>query len=115
MRAERAAGGITLKLKTSDFRLLSRSRQLADPTQRADAIYRAALLLLREEADGRTAFRLIGIGSDRLAEATLADPPDLFGAAAPRARSGGGERIGMSGQQVGRGSASISSSLARMT
>jgi DNA polymerase-4 len=90
VRAERAAGGITLKLKTSDFRLLSRSRQLADPTQRADAIYRAALLLLREEADGRTAFRLIGIGSDRLAEATLADPPDLFAAARPRASGGAG-------------------------
>jgi DNA polymerase IV len=84
-RAERAAAGVTLKLKTADFRILSRSRRLADPTQRADAIYRAALPLLREEADGRTAFRLIGIGSDRLAEAALADPPDLFAAAAPRA------------------------------
>ncbi|HEX6841547.1 MAG TPA: DNA polymerase IV [Stellaceae bacterium] len=81
VRAERAAAGITLKLKTADFRLLSRSRRLADPTQRADAIYRAALALLEEEADGRTAFRLIGIGSDRLAEAALADPPDLFGTA----------------------------------
>ena len=86
VRAERAAAGITLKLKTADFRLLSRSRRLADPTQRADAIYRAALTLLQEEADGHTAFRLIGIGSDRLAEAALADPPDLFGAAAPGGR-----------------------------
>jgi DNA polymerase IV len=83
VRAERAAAGVTLKLKTADFRLLSRSRRLADPTQRAEAIYRAALSLLEEEADGHTAFRLIGIGSDRLAEAALADPPDLFGAAAP--------------------------------
>ncbi|HWG78250.1 MAG TPA: DNA polymerase IV, partial [Stellaceae bacterium] len=82
VRAERAAAGITLKLKTADFRLLSRSRRLADPTQRAEAIYRAALALLEEEADGHTAFRLIGIGSDHLAEAALADPPDLFGAAA---------------------------------
>jgi DNA polymerase-4 len=81
VRAERAAAGITLKLKTADFRLLSRSRRLADPTQRAEAIYRAALALLEEEADGHTAFRLIGVGSDRLAEAALADPPDLFGAA----------------------------------
>jgi DNA polymerase IV len=93
VRAERAAAGLTLKLKTADFRILSRSRRLADPTQRADAIYRTALPLLREEADGRTAFRLIGIGSDRLAEAALADPPDLFGAASPRGRAGvgGGE------------------------
>jgi DNA polymerase IV len=93
VRAERAAAGITLKLKTADFRLLSRSRRLADPTQRAEAIYRAALALLEEEADGHTAFRLIGIGSDRLTEAALADPPDLFGAATPRphARGAGGE------------------------
>ncbi|HKW55479.1 MAG TPA: DNA polymerase IV [Stellaceae bacterium] len=79
-RARRAAAGITLKLKTSDFRGLSRSRRLVDPTQRADMLYRAALPLLEAEADG-TAFRLIGIGADRLAEAALADPPDLFAAA----------------------------------
>jgi DNA polymerase IV len=82
LRAERAAAGVTLKLKTSDFHILSRSRQLADPTQQADRIYRAALPLLRAEADG-TPFRLIGIGADRLAAAALADPPDLFTAAEP--------------------------------
>jgi DNA polymerase IV len=76
-RAGFAAAGITLKLKTGDFRVLSRSRQLADPTQRADTLYRAALPLLREAVDG-TRFRLIGVGADRLAEPALADPPDLF-------------------------------------
>ncbi|HEX7968691.1 MAG TPA: DNA polymerase IV, partial [Stellaceae bacterium] len=88
-RAERAAAGITLKLKTSDFRVLTRSRQLADPTLRAETLYRAALPLLRAEADG-TAFRLIGIGADRLAEAALADPPDLFAATNPAARLAAG-------------------------
>jgi DNA polymerase-4 len=76
-RAGHAAAGVTLKLKTADFRVLSRSRQLADPTQRAETLYRAALPLLREAADG-TFFRLIGIGADRLAAPALADPPDLF-------------------------------------
>jgi DNA polymerase IV len=76
-RAGRAAAGITLKLKTSDFHVLSRSRRLADPTQRAETLYRASLPLLRAEADG-TAYRLIGIGADRLADVALADPPDLF-------------------------------------
>jgi DNA polymerase IV len=76
-RAGFAAAGVTLKLKTADFRVLSRSRQLADPTQRAETLYRAALPLLRAAADG-TLFRLIGIGADRLAEPALADPPDLF-------------------------------------
>ena len=76
-RAGRAAAGIALKLKTSDFQVLTRSRRLVDPTQRAETLYAAALPLLRAAADG-THFRLIGIGADRLAEAALADPPDLF-------------------------------------
>ena len=77
-RAGRAAAGIALKLKTSDFQVLTRSRRLVDPTQRAETLYASALPLLRAAADG-TQFRLIGIGADRLAEAALADPPDLFG------------------------------------
>jgi DNA polymerase IV len=77
-RADRAAAGIALKLKTSDFQVLTRSRRLVDPTQRAETLYAAALPLLRAAADG-TQFRLIGIGADRLAETALADPPDLFG------------------------------------
>jgi DNA polymerase-4 len=84
-RAERAAAGITLKLKTGDFRVLSRSRRLSDPTQRATMLHRTALPLLREAADG-TFFRLIGIGADPLAPAHLADPPDLFAAQDPARR-----------------------------
>jgi DNA polymerase-4 len=76
---ELAAGGVTLKLKTSRFRIITRSRALSDPTQRAEVLYRAALGLLRETADG-TVFRLIGIGGDRLVDAGRADPPDLFAA-----------------------------------
>jgi DNA polymerase IV len=76
-RAGRAAAGIALKLKTSDFHVLTRSRRLVDPTQRAETLYAAALPLLRAAVDG-TQYRLIGIGADRLAEAALADPPDLF-------------------------------------
>jgi DNA polymerase-4 len=72
-----AAAGVTLKLKTSRFRIITRSRALADPTQRAEVLYRAALHLLRESADG-TLYRLIGIGGDRLVAAEHADPPDLF-------------------------------------
>ncbi len=67
-----AGGSVVLKLKTSDFRILTRSRRLLHPTQRAAA-------LINAEADGRQ-FRLIGIGVDQLASGTAADPPDLFGA-----------------------------------
>ncbi|HTZ77444.1 MAG TPA: DNA polymerase IV [Stellaceae bacterium] len=75
-----AAGGVTLKLKTSNFRTLTRSRALVDPTRRAEVLYEVGAALLREAADG-TSFRLIGIGSDHLADPARADPPDLFGAA----------------------------------
>ena len=72
-----AGQGVTVKLKQSDFRLLTRSRRLANPTQQAEAIYRAAKWLIEREADGRT-FRLIGVGIDDLKDASDADPPELF-------------------------------------
>ena len=70
-----AGQGVTVKLKQSDFRLLTRSCRLANPTQQAEAIYRAAKWLIEREADGRT-FRLIGVGVDDLTDASDADPPD---------------------------------------
>jgi len=73
-----AAGTVTLKLKTADFRLRTRSRRLADPTQLADTLFRQASLLLAAEADGATRFRLIGVGADALADAGTADLPTLF-------------------------------------
>ena len=74
-----AGQGVTVKLKQSNFRLLTRSRRLANPTQQAEAIHRAAKWLIEREADGRT-FRLIGVGVDDLTDASDADPPDLFAA-----------------------------------
>jgi len=76
-KAGLAGGGVTLKLKQADFRQLTRSRMLSRPTQMAEELYRDALPLLNEEADGR-AFRLIGIGATRLCGAEEADQPDLL-------------------------------------
>ena len=70
---------LVLKLKSADFKLLTRHRRLAFPTQRADVLFEAAEALIEKEADGRS-FRLIGIGVDGLEAAAGADPPDLFGA-----------------------------------
>ncbi|MBB5702776.1 DNA polymerase-4 [Ochrobactrum daejeonense] len=67
---------IVLKLKTQDFKLRTRNRQLADPTQLADRIFRTGLQLLERELDG-TRFRLLGIGVSDLSSSDLADPPDL--------------------------------------
>lgn len=67
---------IILKLKTRDFKLRTRNRQLTDPTQLADRIFRTGLQLLEKELDG-TKFRLLGIGVSELSTDDLADPPDL--------------------------------------
>ena len=81
-KAGLAGGGVTLKLKTADFRILTRTRRLGAATQSADEMFRAAEPLLAREADGR-AFRLIGIGAHDLAPASEAVQGDLFGGAAP--------------------------------
>lgn len=73
-----AGGTVVLKLKTHDFRLITRNRRLPHPTQRASVLLTAARPLIEGEADGRS-FRLIGIGVDHLFPANAADPPDLFG------------------------------------
>jgi DNA polymerase-4 len=75
-RAGLAGGTVTLKLKTDEFQILTRNRKLADPTQLAEAIYRAAKPLLQREANGRY-FRLLGVGTADFVDAALADPPDL--------------------------------------
>ena len=56
-----AGRSVVLKLKTSDFRILTRTRSLAHPTQRADLIFENIAALIGREADGQT-YRLIGVG-----------------------------------------------------
>ena len=67
---------MTLKLRTADFRIRTRSRKLANPTQLAEVIYGVGAGLLAGETDG-TRFRLIGIGAGKLGDGAYADPPDL--------------------------------------
>jgi DNA polymerase-4 len=77
LKAKELAGAtVTLKLKTADFRLRTRARSLAAPTQLAAKIFAAGRELLTRETDG-TKFRLIGIGVSALAGAAEADPADL--------------------------------------
>ncbi|WP_428643458.1 DNA polymerase IV [Roseibium sp.] len=75
--------GITLKLKTADFKTITRARHLGDPTQLADRIFSAGVALLENETDGRR-FRLIGIGVSDLEPAERADPQDLLDQSAER-------------------------------
>jgi len=75
---DKALAGRTvhLKLKTSGFRILTRSRTLGMPTQLAETMFQAAKPLLAAQCDGRT-FRLVGIGVSDLFDAADADLPDL--------------------------------------
>ena len=66
-----------LKLKTSDFKIITRNRKLPRPTQKASVIYGQVELLIDKVVDGR-AFRLLGIGLSQLDAGIVADPPDLF-------------------------------------
>lgn len=71
-----AGSSVTLKLKTADFKLRTRTRRLADPTQLADRIFAAADALLAEEAHGQK-YRLLGVAVADLCESRFADPADL--------------------------------------
>ena len=85
LKARRLAGRtVTLKLKTADFRLRTRSRRLADPTQLADRMFRTLADLLDGEVDGYTMFRLIGAGISDFEDAAQADPDDLVDETAQR-------------------------------
>jgi DNA polymerase-4 len=75
-KADIAGRTVVLKLKTRDFKIRTRNRQLGDPTRLADRIFQTGLQLLEKEMDG-TKYRLLGIGVSDLSGADRADPPDL--------------------------------------
>lgn len=67
---------VTLKLKTADFKIRTRSRALPSPTLLATRLFETGRDMLMKEADG-TAYRLIGIGLSELTDPGRADPADL--------------------------------------
>ncbi|MFP6746969.1 MAG: DNA polymerase IV [Alphaproteobacteria bacterium] len=73
---ELAGTTVVLKLRRADFRILTRSRRLPDPTRLADTIYRQAAEMLAREVNG-TAYRLLGVGLSGLVDAAGADPLSL--------------------------------------
>jgi DNA polymerase IV len=73
-----AGSTVTLKLKTADFSIRTRASSLGHPTQLASRIFAAGRELLARETDGRTLFRLIGIGVSGLSDADGADFADLI-------------------------------------
>jgi DNA polymerase-4 len=88
LKAQGLAGStVTLKLKSADFKIRTRARSLAAPTQLAARIFAAGRDLLKAEI-GATRFRLIGIGVSHLDDGggdDLADMIDLRTAKAEHA------------------------------
>jgi DNA polymerase-4 len=80
-RRMKAAGltgaSVVLKLKTGDFRLITRSRKTGIPTQDAIAIFDAVMPLLEREATGAD-YRLIGVGCADLTPLDQTGMPDLL-------------------------------------
>jgi DNA polymerase-4 len=75
-RANLATRGLSLKLKTADFKIRTRARSGFAPTQLSNRIFAVARELLLKELDG-TRFRLIGIAAHDLCPAEEADRGDL--------------------------------------
>lgn len=82
--ADSRAASVVLKLKTSRFRLLTRRRTLARPTNLATDLFEIGRALMAPEI-GAERYRLIGIGAGELvAESVAGAVGDLF-ASGPRA------------------------------
>jgi len=84
-RSAGVAGRVaTLKLKTADFRLITRRRTLAVPTQASRTLFGVARELLSAELGG-AAYRLIGAGLSDLVDA--GDGLDMFAEDERKARA----------------------------
>ncbi len=98
---------ITLKLKSKDFRNLTRSVTVSTPTNLANVLFRHAKPLLEKETRQGRAYRLIGIGISHLEDARwdtrdLVDPSVEKRAKAERASDAARSRFGNASVVTGR-------------
>jgi len=108
-KAKNLAGRtVTLKLKTAQFKSISRRRTLQQPVQLADVIFSELEPLLEAEVDGHKSYRLIGAGISGLSAPVgdVADMLDLKSAkrgAAERASDIARAKFGPDAVTTGRG------------
>ena len=81
-----ATKGINLKLKTADFRTVTRARSGFPPTQLAARLFSFSRELLERETNG-TFYRLLGIGASDLTDPAEADQGDLADQSVGRAKA----------------------------
>ncbi len=110
-KAKNIAGCVvTLKLKTRNFKSLTRRRTLPEPAQLADTLFHTCLPLLQAEINGKNKgqkFRLIGAGLSGLCEPTgdsgdLLDPKANLRRRAERASDIARNRFGKNAIITGR-------------
>ncbi|MEZ5956292.1 MAG: DNA polymerase IV [Hyphomonadaceae bacterium] len=108
-RASESAGlTLTLKLKDTKFKIITRRRQLPEPTLLASRIFGGARELLHADANGKTKYRLIGVGLSDFSDASSADKGDMLDtetpkrAAAEAAIAKARDKFGKSAVQTGR-------------
>jgi DNA polymerase-4 len=75
--AELGGNVVALKLRTADFKIVTRRHTLERPTQLARRMFEAACEMLAPEARGKR-YRLIGVGIADLVDAAHCDDADLF-------------------------------------
>ncbi len=97
---------VTLKLKSANFKTITRRRTLPQPVQLADIIFRALEPLLEAEANG-TAYRLIGAGISGLSKPVgdmgdMLDPMAAKRGIAERASDVARARFGTDAVMTGR-------------
>ncbi|MEQ1490541.1 MAG: DNA polymerase IV [Terricaulis sp.] len=101
-RASESSGlTLTLKLKDSKFKIITRRRQLPEPTLLAARIFGAARELLQAEVDGKTKYRLIGVGLSDFSDAAVADKGDMLDTDTPK-RAAAEAAIAKARQKFGR-------------
>ena len=76
-KADLSAGGVTLKLRTPDFKLRTRTRSGQSPTQLTTRLFQSARALLEAQPEGEH-YRLIGVGAADLRPGAEADEADLI-------------------------------------
>ncbi len=76
--SQKAGKTITLKLKTADFKTITRSQTLDHPTQLAETLYQHSVQMLNKIEDQNLKFRLIGVGISQFGSVEDADIPDLL-------------------------------------
>jgi DNA polymerase-4 len=75
---------VRVKLKRTDFQLVSRQALLAEPTQSAERLWRAAVALA-EGLEGQGPYRLVGVAAFELGGVDEATQLDLLAPTAVRA------------------------------